>query len=155
MSSFVMHRIKLLMYKVTDDTNFTLRLHCSILQHCCFCVESGGWLQSAETVDYDRWPSPVAASDQEHGFPEVLQHGTVTFHTLRSSWCANCWPWCSRSCKAEVSDVYGDLNNKMRSIIDWVLAEISPQSRLHMYFPLQVMPAFIENLCSSSMMSKT
>jgi len=57
-----------------------------------FCVEPRGWLQSAEALDYDWRPPPVAACDQEHGVPEVLQHGTVALHALRSSRRANCRP---------------------------------------------------------------
>lgn len=56
-------------------------------------------------MDHDRWPSSVAASDQEHGVPEVFQHGAVAVHTLCSSRSSHCWSRCSRSSKAKVSDV--------------------------------------------------
>jgi len=50
---------------------------------CGLCVEPGGRLQPVEAMDHDWRPSPAAASHQEHGVPEVLQHGTVALHALR------------------------------------------------------------------------
>ena len=34
---------------------------------------------------HDRGPPPAAPCHQEHGLPEVLQHGAVSLHALRAT----------------------------------------------------------------------
>lgn len=55
-------------------------------------AEPGGRLQSSEALDND-WRSPPASScHQEHGFPEVLEHGAVSVHPLCAAGCAHGGP---------------------------------------------------------------
>lgn len=47
-------------------------------------VEPRGWLQQTEALDYDWRPPPAASCHQEHGLPEILQHGAVSVHQVRA-----------------------------------------------------------------------
>ena len=68
-------------------------------------AEPGGWQQPAEAVDHDRRPPPAAAGHQEHGLPEVLQHGAVAVHPLRAPWGAHRRPRRPGASQSQVSQL--------------------------------------------------
>lgn len=68
----------------------------------CVSVEPRRRLQQAETLDHDWRPPPAAPSHQEHGLPEVLQHGAVSLHPIRPPGSAHHRLGCTGACTCKV-----------------------------------------------------
>ena len=73
--------------------------------------------EQAEAVDHDWRPPPASASHQEHGLPEVLQHGAVALHALCALRSSNHRSGRAGACarkvsyKGRVSDVTSELHD--------------------------------------------
>ena len=79
---------KLMFFPTKDPWNWNL--------HSSAAAKSSRRPQPSKALDHDRWSPSASTRHQEHGLPEVLQHGAVALHSARQTWRTHRRPWCTR-----------------------------------------------------------